>query len=148
MGASVGLTDQHLLAQKLNLGYAFQEVGYRTTVNCAVNTSAAYEIHHSSEGELVWFAEGPPPNSSPGTTELSRYFGFNSGNIVAIGVAYDPIDTSRIISIAAGKYYAYLDKMQCTLSFLPAAFNVSVELQGLNITVTPLNGGPKSFGDA
>ncbi|KAJ5427869.1 hypothetical protein N7491_008311 [Penicillium cf. griseofulvum] len=48
------------------------------------------------------------------------------------------------MAIASGNYYKNLDKVQCAVTFNPALFNVSVDIQERNISVSKLNGSELS----
>jgi hypothetical protein len=77
-------------------------------------------------------------------------------SIVALGVAHfanspgadrgsknklqHTVNLRRFIGFAAGSDYHFLDKLQCTIDFAPTRFNVTVNISGRNITVSPLPG--------
>ncbi len=58
------------------------------------------------------------------------------GKRVSAGGEFETIHCS----FAAGSDYDFLDKLQCTIDFAPARFNVTVNISGRNITVSPLPG--------
>lgn len=139
-GASVGLTDDNIILDPLVTQYSFQEAGYAPMVTCIYNTSSAYSIDPTALSPFVYAASGLLPNSNPGQQEWSRYTGYSTDTIVAIGVATDPEEIGRMIGIAAGSDYATLNDTQCTIDFQPAQFNVTVDTINRNITVTPVKG--------
>ncbi len=81
----------------------------------------------------LYWARGPFPPSNEINIEYA-VAGFGNNSIVAIG-AYG--DISGTIAIVAGDSYSLLNKIQCSVVFDPAIFDVVVGVAGKNITVTP-----------
>ncbi|KAH0531303.1 hypothetical protein TsFJ059_000156 [Trichoderma semiorbis] len=143
IGSSAGLTDEDILSDKLAIGYAFQEVGYKADTNCVYNTSSEFSLSPTVV-DLVYAASGPLPDSDNGP-EYSDYIGHDMDRIVSIGVSHfanesaDEYPLRKYLAFATGSNYKFLDKIQCEIDFVPTRFNVTVDLQGQNITVTATN---------
>lgn len=136
VGMSVGVTDEDIRNNPRARSYWYLETGYRATVECIYNGSTAYHIESGGQ-ERVWEAKGLLPNSlSP---EEASYFGWSGDTIVAIAAASATEVPGRILGIAAGAVYENLNRTQCETFYTPTILNVSVELGGMNITVTPID---------
>ncbi|RFU80043.1 hypothetical protein TARUN_2161 [Trichoderma arundinaceum] len=139
IGSSAGLVDGDILGNNLALGYAFQETGYNADIKCIYNASSEFTLSPTVV-DLVFAASGPLPDSDSGA-EYSDYIGHNMNRIVAVGVAHfanasaDVYPPRRYLAFAAGSNYGFLDKVQCEIDFVPARFNVTVDLKGQNVTV-------------
>ncbi|KAL7896622.1 hypothetical protein HDV63DRAFT_68476 [Trichoderma sp. SZMC 28014] len=143
IGSSIGLVDDEILSNNLALGYAFQEAGYKADVNYIYNASSAFSLS-STVVDLVYAASGPLPDSDNGP-EYSDYIGHNMDRIVSIGVAHFANESAsvyplrRYLAFATGSNYDFLNTVQCEIDFIPTLFNVTVDLQGQNITVNATN---------
>lgn len=136
-GSSVGLLDDSILQNPLATQYKFQEEGYNAVVKCIYNASSDFFLDNTGEN-LIYNANGYLPNSD-GNLELAIYAGFSMNAIVAIGVASSTTSVGRIFAIASGSQYPLLNNTQCTIDFQPSLFNVTVDTNDRNITVTPLD---------
>ena len=58
--------------------------------------------------------------------------------MVAIGVGHIRTD-GRILGIAAGSNFAFLNTTKCSINFQPTLFNVTVGIIWRNITITPVS---------
>lgn len=139
VGASAGLADSSITDDPLALSYMFQENGLRADVECIYNSSTQFVIT-SGEDTFIYSVIGFLPDSGS-NEEYSDYFGHGSDAIVAIGVTTNKDSTERILGIAAGKSYDTLNATQCTITFVPRAFNVSVSLSDHSINVTDSSSG-------
>ena len=85
-------------------------------------------------------AAGYLPNSNIlDGPEADPFAGFSKDNIVAFGTTHTmPVNRQRFIAVAAGKNCDYLNKVQCSISFVPTSFQVSVSVRSRTITVQPL----------
>ncbi|UKZ74558.1 hypothetical protein TrVFT333_002228 [Trichoderma virens FT-333] len=143
IGSSAGLVDEDILANKLAIKYAFQEVGYKADTRCIYNTSSEFALSPTVV-DLVYAASGPLPDSDNGP-EYSDYIGHDMDRIVSIGVAHfvnesaDEYPLRKYLAFATGSIYKFLDKIQCETDFVPTRFNVTVDLQGQKITVMATN---------
>jgi hypothetical protein len=136
VAASVGLVDETTLLDKTTVSYTYEERGYKTNVWCSYNASSEYIIKDLTGLDMLYAAKGNIPNSD--VPEYSVMLGHNMDAIVALGVTKNQNDPRRMVAIAAGKSYQNLNSTQCTLEFTPTNFNITVGLQGRNITVTPI----------
>ncbi|KAJ5959229.1 uncharacterized protein N7479_006379 [Penicillium vulpinum] len=145
VGASVGLSDENLLAIPHANNYTFNEIGLDASVDCIYNTSSLFVIQLLPQTTLH-AAEGLLPDSNLSAPEYSVYIGRGDDAIVALGVSADPTayTAKRYMAIAAGNYYKNLNKVQCAVTFNPALFNVSVDIQARNISVSRTNGSELS----
>lgn len=139
MGASVGLADGPIAKNPLALSYIFQENGLRGDVECIYNSSTKFVIANETDPDM-YPALGNLPDSDD-SEEFSTYFVHGSDAIVAIGVTANNESTEHILGIAAGESYAALNATQCTVTFTPIVFNVSVSLSDHSINVTETANG-------
>lgn len=135
VGTSVGLTDDVILANPHAQNYWYLETGYNAAVQCIYNESTAYHLESAGES-LVWEARGSLPDSR--IVEHASYIGWSVDTIVAIASGSSANSSRRLLGIAAGETYGFLNATQCETFYIPTLFNVSVELAGENITVTPV----------
>lgn len=138
IGSSVGLLDDNILQNPLATQYTFQEEGYNPVVKCIYNASSEFFLDDNTGEKKIYRAYGYLPNSN-GSEEYARYAGFGMDAIVAIGVASKSNSVGRIFGIASGSLYPLLNNTQCTIDFKPNRFNVTVNTNDRNITVTPLD---------
>ena len=139
VGASVGLADGPITENTLALSYMYQENGLRADVACIYNSSTEFVIGDESE-TYIYPVVGNLPDSGD-SEEYSDYFGHSNDAIVAIGVTTNNASTEHILGIAAGKSYAALNATQCTITFTPRIFSVSVSLSDHSINVTDISNG-------
>ncbi|KAK0510924.1 hypothetical protein JMJ35_006476 [Cladonia borealis] len=140
VGASVGLVDESVAKNSLANGYSFQEFGLRADVGCVYNSSTEFIIGGEVDTN-IYPALGYLPNSGE-LDEYSEYYSNSNGSkIVAIGVSRNKESSQRILSIAAGSGYTFLNATQCTVEFLPTLFNVSVGLVDRSINVSEVATG-------
>lgn len=141
IGAAAGLVDGNIQDDELAIAYSYQEDGYDTAVTCIYNETADFRISEENT-QWAYAAQGELPDSDAGP-EYSSYIGHDGNNIVALGVGHfrsfgiGKMPPRRFIGFATGKNYDFLNTTQCELDFVPARFNVSVNVAGRNITVTP-----------
>ena len=140
VGASVGLADESVAKNSLAKSYSFQERGLRADVGCVYNSSTEYVIGGEVDPN-IYPVSGNLPNSGK-LSEYSEYYSNSGGSkIVAIGVSRNQESSQRIIGIAAGSNYAFLNATQCNIEFLPTLFNVSVGLVDRSINVSEVSAG-------
>ena len=139
-GASVGLADESIAKSPLAESYFFQERGLRADVGCVYNSSTEYVIG-SEVDPNIYPVSGNLPNSGD-LREYSEYYSNSGGSkIVSIGVSRNQESSQRIIGIAAGSNYTFLNATQCNVQFLPTLFNVSVGLVDRSINVSEVSAG-------
>lgn len=138
VASSVGLFDDTIPTNTVDLELSYQEVGYNASVSCIYNTSADFVLKEL-EYRLAFEASGELPNSVSGDPEISTYVGWGAESIVAIGVGRDSNSTRHTLGIAAGEAYGHLNTTQCEIFFVPTLFDVTVNFDGHNITVSPTN---------
>jgi hypothetical protein len=134
IGASIGLLDDEILGNPLATQYRFQEGGYNAQVACIYNSSSNYLIEQVSTSDYA--VTGKLPNSN--RLEYYDYFGYGPGPLVSIATSSTQT-LGRILAIAAGSDYAFLNTTQCSINFQPTLFNVTVGIIGRNITVIPVS---------
>lgn len=138
VGASVGIADESIAEDPLAKIYYFQEHGLRADVFCVYNASTEYVIG-SEVDPNIYPVSGNLPNSGD-LGEYSEYYSNSGGSkIVSIGVSRNQVSPQRIIGIAAGSDYAFLNATQCIVEFLPTLFNVSVGLLDRSIHVSKVS---------
>lgn len=124
--SSVGLADE-VFVQNTTQRYGSNEYGYLTQVQSIRNNTSDWAIH-----ETEYEFEGGLPNlyAVAGTLangQSEEHVACNLGspdNIVALLGSHK--QDTKVFAIAAGKDDTALDKIQCTVDFIPAAFSVSV----------------------
>ena len=140
VGASVGLADESVAVNSLAKSYSFQERGLRADVGCIYNSSTKYVIGGEVDPN-IYPVSGYLPNSGD-FDEYSEYYSNSGGSkIVSIGVSRKQESSQRIIGIAAGSDYAFLNATQCNVEFLPTLCNVSVGLVDQSINVSEVSTG-------
>ncbi|MCJ1457310.1 hypothetical protein MMC28_007677 [Mycoblastus sanguinarius] len=141
VGSSVGLVDE-TFAQNTTRGYTYNENGYLTQVQCVVNSTSNWTI----SGPEVYFPSTYPSLYMVAGTLANG----NNENYAACGLGspdgiFALVGSSRqnknVFAIAAGQNYAALDKIQCTVDFIPSEFSVSVNRTERLITVGLLASG-------
>ncbi|CAI7618205.1 unnamed protein product [Penicillium glandicola] len=147
VGASVGLSDDHIVAIPHATNYTFNEIGLDASVDCIYNTSSLFVIELLPQTTL-YAATGLLPDSNLSSPEYSVYIGRGEDAIVAVGVSAIPTEFSakRYMAIASGSYYDNLNQVQCAVTFNPALFNISVDIEGRNISVSKVNASESTVG--
>lgn len=108
----------------------------RADVECIYNSSTEFAIVDETDSNFFPVV-GSLPNSSE-SEEHSEHIGHRSKPIVAIGsLPMTPSQSVHLISQLA-KTYAGLNATQCSVSFTPKFFNVSVSLSDHSINVNPV----------
>lgn len=141
VGSSVGLVDESF-AQNTTQEYRYTENGYLTQVQCILNSTSGWAISD---------AENDPPSGLPnlymvagtlanGNQEHYAACGFGHPDSIVALVGSAGQDRN-VFAIAAGNSYAALDKIQCTVDFIPAEFSVSVNRTERLITTELLANG-------
>jgi hypothetical protein len=140
VGAPVGLVDDTLRRENPRAtNYTYQETGLAADVACIYNHTSQFII--DQVGNVLYALKGPLPDSNLSAPEYSVYIGRGDRTIVGIGVSSQPTayTAKRYLAIAAGDYYTPLNATQCTVTYTPARFNVSVDIPSRNITVARLD---------
>ncbi|GFF54514.1 hypothetical protein IFM46972_10041 [Aspergillus udagawae] len=140
VGAPVGLVDDTLRRENPRAtNYIYQETGLAADVACIYNHTSQFTINEV--GNVLYALMGPLPDSNLSAPEYSVYIGRGDRTIVGIGVSSQPTayTAKRYLAIAAGDYYTPLNATQCTVTYTPTRFNVSVDIPSRNITVAMLD---------
>ncbi|KAJ5772947.1 hypothetical protein N7457_007843 [Penicillium paradoxum] len=140
VGASAGLSDETLVSIPHAQNYTFNEIGLDASVDCIYNRSSMFILQMLPQTTLH-AARGLLPDSNLSAPEYSVYIGRGNDTIVAMGVAADPVayTAKRYVAVTAGSYYDNINQVQCAVTFNPALFNVSVDTQARNISVSKVN---------
>lgn len=118
-------------------------------VTCDYNQTgdlSFYPMASWNQSPYSWNAVGFIAN---GSLPNGKWAGFPTwgvnGNwtLVAIGAVAN--QTRYIYGIAAGNYYALLDKVECEVTFTPSLFHVHVDIPTKIITVTPATADEVQF---
>jgi hypothetical protein len=145
-GASVGLLDDILRIDNPGAtNYTYEETGLAADVSCIYNRTSQLIINEVRD--LLYALEGLLPDSDLSAGEYSVYIGHSERTIFGIGAAAQPTayTATRYLAIGAGDYYASLNSTQCTVTYTPARFNVSVNIPSRNITVTKIDSRAESI---
>jgi hypothetical protein len=143
-GSSIGLLDDDYTQGNLVQGYTFQQRSYLPNVNCIKNQSALFWIQPVSTSSTIRIvaATGELPNSMRGEGEYSEYATIGDGEgVLAFGIATGQHrdNSSHVLAIAAGNKYADFNGTQCTMTFEPVLFQVSVNTTEKLVEVTPIS---------
>jgi hypothetical protein len=131
------------------ISYSYTESGYNVGVSCTTNTSADFGIQFQySKAELsAWYVIGNLSNSVPGNPEFYPTITWSSTSkntpggpsVLGWSTVVNPDASNRnMIAIAAAGSYITLNQTQCTVEFVPRAFEVSANLTSQTIIVDPL----------
>ncbi|KAF3936116.1 hypothetical protein ABW19_dt0200022 [Dactylella cylindrospora] len=130
-GSSVGIEDTLIQSAPHIKWYKYQELGFNPEVSCIYNQTTNFKFQFL-EGD--WWATGTFPDSDQ--VDSSWYpasFGNSTDNLVAIGVTHDENSPRRYMTFAAGRNYAFLDKVQCAVDWFHAEYEVTVNLEDRTI---------------
>lgn len=155
VGSSQGLVSPSGVFANARLSaYNYTEVGYTGSVQCIKNSSSQYGFvmvpeHHEPKTLTVWEVQGYLPNSEPDNPEVYPSITWSSQTskpyvLVWSAVVNNQSVNRNMIAIAAGEPYALFNQTQCTVTFLPTAFSISVNTSEQSISVTPLPNTPRT----
>lgn len=125
-------------------GYKFEETGYLSNVDCYYNETGNVTISTLTDNEDIYeYNPGDTPNIfwpmgtlSTGPILGSAVFAFdNNGTVVFVAAVQDSSDYAY--GFVNGGSYPNFTNIQCTATFAPSVFDVSVDVAYSNITVTP-----------
>lgn len=141
VGAAQGLTSlEGVPGDHALLSYSYNETGYRTTVGCEVNATAALNFTLSAhvDNVFIWEVVGTLPNSVSSEFYPVMAWHRNSLNesevLAWVGVSHND---SHMIGVVASQIYGNFNNMQCTVTFEPTLFNVAVNAteQTINVSI-------------
>lgn len=142
MGASQGLVGEGFAGDYKYLGYSYHETGYETSATCQYNTSAS--LTHELGGEApnvdVWYVTGSLPNSIKEefypVVSWHRARRENAELLAWAGVASSE-SREYMIGITSSPVYGNFTNIQCSVTFTPRVFAVSVNQTASLIKVDP-----------
>ncbi|CAF9918499.1 hypothetical protein IMSHALPRED_004322 [Imshaugia aleurites] len=156
VASSVGLinslADSSSLSKNVNISqtnsYQFEENGYLSNVECYYNETSDIEISNLTDNDIYAYIPGDTPNIywprgtlSTGPIRGSAVSAFqNNGTVVFVAAVQN--STNYAYGFVNGASYSDFTNIQCTATFAPTVFNVSVDVAHSNITVTPAPGIP------
>lgn len=144
VASGVGVIDQQEFTGVKN--YSFSESGYDSRVRCALNESSNLYfqdlklIDGGTQGAEN-FTGSVMILQADGSLPTGAWTGFTTMSIVdnqtafALAAVYD--DTRYFYGLLPGRFYPNLTNVQCEVNFSPASFDVMVDVQARNISVTP-----------
>lgn len=148
MGLINSLADSVSPSKNVNItqtnGYKFEETSYLSNVDCYYNETSNVNISTLTDNDDVYeYDPGDTPNIfwptgslSTGPILGSAVFAFdNNGTVVFVAAVYDSSDYAY--GFINGGSYPNFTNIQCTVTFVPSVFNVSVDVAHSNITVMP-----------
>ncbi|KAL6923080.1 hypothetical protein FSHL1_000330 [Fusarium sambucinum] len=121
-------------------GYSFVEDGYYANVSCHYNRSSQLSLSKSDRVSTPGGIYGPQGYWAGGSLPNGPWAGFPTW-----GVLYEGFTTSiasvnnqsrYMYGFVAGDAYSVLNQTQCEVWFTPSRFNVSVDVDAKNISVT------------
>ncbi|CAD6583814.1 MAG: hypothetical protein ASARMPRED_001511 [Alectoria sarmentosa] len=148
VGLINSLADSDSPSKNVNItqtnGYKFEETSYLSNVECYYNESSNVNISTLTNNDDIYeYDPGDTPNIfwptgslSTGPILGSAVFAFdNNGTVVFVAAVYNSSDYAY--GFVNGGSYPNFTNIQCTVTFVPSVFNVSVDVAHSNITVTP-----------
>lgn len=147
VGAAQGLVPlQGVPAHYDLLSYTYNEMGYQTTVECELNTTAALNLtlisHVKDPANInVWEVMGTLPNSlSPQKYPVIAWRRDTLDNSAVLAWAGVSNKDSHMIGVVASEMYGQFNNIQCTVTFEPALFNVNINStdQSINVSVVDI----------
>ncbi|KAJ9614651.1 hypothetical protein H2200_002788 [Cladophialophora chaetospira] len=155
VGASQGLFSPTAKSKHAYDAYSYDEPGYFSKVTCGFNETSNLTINLSDSGQdsylRVWRVEGSLPNTEATntssytlTTAASDWYdevlgwsaaAANGRNMLAIATY-----NGKEVGFGSSKpdhWYRAWNQMQCSITFTPTLFNVSVNLTTSRISVSP-----------
>ena len=139
MGASQGLaTIQGIPIDHKVLGYSYNETGYETSTHCRYNSSSnlKFELGGEAPNVNVWYVTGLLPISIKEefypVMSWARATESESEILAWAGVA---THDQYMIGITSSAHYSNFKDIQCTVTFTPRAFVVSVNETSTTIRV-------------
>jgi hypothetical protein len=141
VASSVGLVDQTGNTTAI-LDYRYNETGYLSDVSCIVNSTSDWALYgpmYASDDLTypnLYLAYGTLPNGNPEVYSACG-LGYSKGIFALVGSSRNGLN---VFSIAAGKNYAALNQVQCSVIFTPTVFSIAVNTTNGLTAVTPLPG--------
>jgi hypothetical protein len=141
VASSVGLVDQTGNTTAI-LDYRYNETGYLSDVSCIVNSTSDWALYgpmYASDDLTypnLYLAYGTLPNGNPEVYSACG-LGHSKGIFALVGSSRNGLN---VFSIAAGKNYAALNQVQCSVIFTPTVFSIAVNTTNGLTAVTPLPG--------
>ncbi|KAJ4420465.1 hypothetical protein N0V82_004342 [Gnomoniopsis sp. IMI 355080] len=143
LGSSQGLvTVQDIPPDHKLLKYAYNETGYLASVQCARNDSSSLEFELSTSVDIVdiWEITGTLPNSV--SSELYPVMAWHRDSLddaTVLGWVGVSNNGSHMIGVQASKQYGNFSNIQCTVTFEPTMFSVTVNLTTHTLVVLPVS---------
>ena len=148
VGSSIGLSIpdfQESITQPTNLTY--QEVGYYADVTCGFNTSSNWGIFNGTQDSNpfipnIYLAAGATPNNA--LYWQLQYSAVNDSNVVSINAdpgLGSPGIATIVIATGTGPY-SQLNRSQCSVTFNPTLFNISLDIGSNRIQVEKAGSAP------
>ncbi|KAF5970894.1 hypothetical protein FCOIX_10117 [Fusarium coicis] len=142
VGSAVGLLQPTYLGDPdaIIRRYSFVEFGYYSNVSCHYNRSSQLSFSKSNRVSTPGGIYGPQGYWVGGSLPNGPWEGFPTW-----GVLYEGFTTSiaavnnqsrYMYGFLAGDAYSMLNQTQCEVWFTPSRFNVSVDVDAKNISVT------------
>lgn len=143
LGSSQGLVTVQDVPQDYNLlGYTYNETGYLASVHCARNDSSAltFEFSKNVDNVDIWEITGTLPNSI--SSEFYPVMAWHRDSLDdATVLAWVGVSNkgSHMIGVLASEQYGNFSNIECTVSFEPTIFSVTVNSTTQDLIVLPVN---------
>lgn len=138
-GSSQGLYVPSKTSTDPYTAYSYQELGYRSNVTCIHNSSSNISVKPAGYGDgilKIWVVNGSLPNMAPD--------GSLPYHVTTLPPNGDPftwsaaaVDGKNMLATASKGWYRQWDKIQCSITFTPTLFSVTVNLTQFLIQVMP-----------
>jgi hypothetical protein len=139
MGASLGLVTAAGISDGYKLlGFSYNETGYETSISCQYNASSelTLDIRGEAPNVDVWYVTGLLPNSiREEYYPVVSWARANKDNAVVLGWAGVATGSQYMIGITSSPIYGNFTNIQCSVTFTPRVFTVSVNQTASLITV-------------
>lgn len=137
VGSSVGLVD-YSINRLDTLAYNYTEIGYRTQVDCLLNSTSEWKLF-----EMGVTTDMTYPNvyqaSGRVNGQYEHYAACGLGNSdLIVALIGSSLNGSNVFAITVGKHYGSLDGIQCSVTFTPTKFSISVNVSQGTLLVLPL----------
>lgn len=139
VGASAGIAvTASIKGSNAFIAYQYQEVGYRAHVQCTKNMSSniAVELYESTPLGYTWYVlTGSLANEPNGTGELYPVSSWDNPPKILVWAARSYEGNNMATIATSADEYTIFNQTQCSFTFIPAVFNVFINVTSRLIRV-------------
>ncbi|KIW30465.1 uncharacterized protein PV07_06207 [Cladophialophora immunda] len=148
VGASIGQTGPTFNTNYNALvAYSYQELGYRTHVECLKNGSsgvALIPVETNDSGNTWYVLSGALPNEPPGTVENFGLASLNNNPSLLTWAARSYEGNNMVVIAASEKDLDRFNQTQCSITFTPTIFDVRVNITSKTVRVEEAETGTEA----